>query len=81
MRNAARAALLVALALCSGHGAVAADATGDTTGFVRLRLPARAPFDASGVFAWLRVGHVLGRPRGRLELVGSIRRLRLVGLG
>ncbi|MEV1130936.1 AlkA N-terminal domain-containing protein [Agromyces sp. NPDC049794] len=38
----------------TSRAGAAADATGDTTGFVRLRLPARAPFDAAGVFAWLR---------------------------
>jgi AraC family transcriptional regulator, regulatory protein of adaptative response / DNA-3-methyladenine glycosylase II len=32
--------------VASGHGV-------DPAGLVRLRLPARAPFDAAGVFAWL----------------------------
>lgn len=31
-----------------------AEATADASGVVRLRLPARAPFDAAGVFGWLR---------------------------
>jgi AraC family transcriptional regulator, regulatory protein of adaptative response / DNA-3-methyladenine glycosylase II len=32
---------------------VAADGAGTAAGIVRLRLPARAPFDAAGVFTWL----------------------------
>ncbi|MGI9823349.1 DNA-3-methyladenine glycosylase 2 family protein [Agromyces sp. Marseille-Q5079] len=39
----------------SGHGTGATDA-----GVVRLRLPARAPFDAAGVFAWLAARAVVG---------------------
>jgi len=36
-----------------GDGASGPTATDPHAGLVRLRLPARAPFDAAGVFAWL----------------------------
>lgn len=58
--------------------ASAADASVDATGFVRLRLPARAPFDAAGVFAWLRARSLsgvesaeAGRYRRTLRLPGG----------
>ncbi|WP_448809554.1 AlkA N-terminal domain-containing protein [Agromyces bauzanensis] len=61
-----------------GAGAGAAStATADAAGIVRLRLPARAPFDAAGVFAWLEARALPG-----VEVAGAggyRRTLRLPG--
>jgi AraC family transcriptional regulator, regulatory protein of adaptative response / DNA-3-methyladenine glycosylase II len=57
--------------------AVPADGRGAAAGIVRLRLPARAPFDATGVFAWLAMRALPG-----VELAGADayrRALRLPG--
>ena len=56
---------------------VPADGRGAAAGIVRLRLPARAPFDAKGVFAWLATRALPG-----VELAGADayrRSLRLPG--